>query len=62
MDTIQQQVNKVSDLSKQVIAILQDYDNSFPYAAMEDDDRIASDFVTEMRKLVEMVNPPTSDS
>jgi hypothetical protein len=58
MEMLREQVNKVSDLGKQVIVILQEYDEAFPYASKEDDDRIASDFVVELRKLAAMVNPP----
>jgi hypothetical protein len=57
MDAVRQQVSKVSDLGNQVIAIIQEYDEAFPYASKENDDEIASAFVAELRKLVELVTP-----
>lgn len=36
-----------------VLAILRDYDNNFPYAAMPDDDEIVTAFDKSMHKLEE---------
>jgi hypothetical protein len=58
MEQLHAQIRLVDELGKKVIAILQDYDQSFPYAQLEGDDETASEFVRQMRELVKMIDPP----